>query len=159
MNSTQSDTNRFLIFVFFQLFYVFPKLCFVGPLLDVLRNNMNADHMCLYDITESYVLVWYFSLHVSFYTLFSYEIGFSMHLVIMTSPRYYDVTHYWSDCNETHTVYVESKIKTILFMEISSFSPSFLIYKRILLRPQVTMTSHIFSPILMKFAQHSKIVF
>ena len=36
-------------------------------------------------IMESYVLVLNFTLHASFYTLFSYELGFSMHFVIMTS--------------------------------------------------------------------------
>ena len=65
-------------------------------------------------IRESCVLVWYFSLHASFYTLFNYELGFSIvHLVIMTSPRYYDITHLCSDCNETCTLYVKSKIKMI----------------------------------------------
>ena len=67
-----------------------------------------------------------------FILCFSYELGFSMHLVIMTSLRYYDVTLFWSDCNETYTVYVNSKIKEILFVEISSLSPSFSIHKRIL---------------------------
>ena len=89
--------------------------------------------MCL--IAESYVLVWYFSVR--------YELGFSMHLVIMTSPRYYDVTHFWYDCNETwnamklitmkHSI-CKIENKTISLLEISSFSPSFSIYKRILWR-------------------------
>ena len=51
--------------------------------------------MCLYDISP-------FMLHFIFY--FSYELCFYINLVIMTSPCYYDVTHFWSVYNETCTV-------------------------------------------------------
>ena len=36
----------------------------------------------------------------------------------MTSPRYYDVTHFVTDAYENYTAYVKSEIKDILFVRI-----------------------------------------
>ena len=41
---------------------------------------------------------------------------------IMTSPRYYDVTHFLTDLNENCTAYVKLKIKDISFVKIFGFS-------------------------------------
>ena len=74
-------------------------------------------------IKGPYVLVWYFSLHATFYILFFlWTWSFSMPFSIMTSPRYYDVTHFLTDLNENCTAYVKLKIKDILFMLIFWFS-------------------------------------
>ena len=40
---------------------------------------------------------------------------------IMTSPRYYDVTHFLTDLDENFTEYVKLKIKDILFIEFLIF--------------------------------------
>ena len=70
-------------------------------------------------IKGPYVLVWYFSLHTSIYILFSlWTLSFSMPYSLMTSPRYYDVTHFLTDLNENCTAYVKLKIKDILFVRI-----------------------------------------
>ena len=69
-------------------------------------------------IKGPYVLV-YFRLHASFYILFFLSTwSFSMPFSIMTSPRYYDVTHFLTDLNENCTAYVKLKIKDILFVRI-----------------------------------------
>ena len=39
----------------------------------------------------------------------------------MTSPRYYDVTHFLTDPNESSTEYVKLERKDILFMRIFDF--------------------------------------
>ena len=55
----------------------------------VMRNYMNASYhgiICACMIFQP--------LCSFIYTLFCYEIGFSTHLMIMTSPNYYDVTHF-----------------------------------------------------------------
>ena len=39
----------------------------------------------------------------------------------MTSPRYYDVTHFLTDLNENCTAYVKLKIKAILFVRFFDF--------------------------------------
>ena len=54
-----------------------------------------------------YVLVWYFSLRASFNISFCpWTWLLSMPFPIMTSPRYYDVTHFSTDPNEICTVYI-----------------------------------------------------
>ena len=74
-------------------------------------------------IKGPYVIVWYFSLHASFNILFFlWTWSFSMPFSIMTSPRYYDVTHFLTDLNENCTAYVKLKIKDILFVRNLWFS-------------------------------------
>ena len=60
-----------------------------------------------------YVHVWYFSLHALFYILFFlWTWSFSMPFSIMTSPRYYDVTHFLTDLYFTNCIaYVKLKMK------------------------------------------------
>ena len=41
-----------------------------------------------------------------------------MKFSIMTSPRYYDVTHFSTDPNENCTAYVKLEINDILFVRI-----------------------------------------
>ena len=58
-----------------------------------------------------------------FIVYFSYELGFSMNFVIMTSARYYDVTHFWQiPMKFAQHNYVKLEIKDILFMRIFWFS-------------------------------------
>ena len=74
-------------------------------------------------IKGPYVLVWYFSLHASFYILFFlWTWSFSMPISIMTSPRYYNAIHFLTDLNENGTANIKFKIKDILFMRIFWFS-------------------------------------
>ena len=40
---------------------------------------------------------------------------------IMTSPRYYNVTHFLTDPNEIRSAYVKLKIKDILYMKFFYF--------------------------------------
>ena len=47
----------------------------------------------------------------------------------MTSPRYYDVTHFLTNLNENCTTYVKLKIKDILFGRIFRFSEYLFIEK------------------------------
>ena len=55
----------------------------------------------------------------SFYILFFlWTWSFSMPFSIMTSPRYYDVTHFLTDLNENCTAFVKLKIKDILYVRI-----------------------------------------
>ena len=56
-------------------------------------------------IKGRYVLAWYFSLHVSFYILFFlWTWSFFMPFSIMTSPRYYDVTHFLTNLWKLHSI-------------------------------------------------------
>ena len=69
--------------------------------------------MSLYDISA-------FMLYFIFY--FFYELSrFFMPFSIMTSPRYYDFTHFLTDPNEICTVYVKLKIEDIFFVRIFDF--------------------------------------
>ena len=65
--------------------------------------------MLLYDISA-------FMLHL--YFIFSINLVVSMPFSIITSPRYYDVTHFSTERNEICTAYVKLEIKDILFMRI-----------------------------------------
>ena len=87
--------------------------------------------MFLYDISA-------FMLHFIFY--FSYELNcsFSMLFSIMTSPCYYDVTHFLIDLNENCTAYVKLKIKDILFVKIFRFSEYLL--RKLRLLTKITST-------------------
>ena len=59
-----------------------------------------------------------FMLYFIFY--FFYELR--LKLSIMMSPRYYDVTHLFTDPNENCSVYVKLEIEDILFVRIFLFS-------------------------------------
>ena len=70
-----------------------------------------------------YVLVWYSCLRALFYILFfSMNLVFFMKFSIMTSPRYYDVTHFLKDPDENCTAHIKLEIKDILFMRMFWFS-------------------------------------
>ena len=98
-------------------------------------------------IKGSYVLVWYFSLHEqSFNFYFFYETWlFSMLFSMMTSNRYYAVTHFLTDPNEIRTVYVKLEIKDILFIRLFWFSEYLLRKVRFITKKNTTLH---FSPIL-----------
>ena len=51
---------------------------------------------------------------------------------IMTSPRYYDVTHFLTDPNEICTAYIKFEIKGILFTRVFRFSEYLLIKLRLI---------------------------
>ena len=63
--------------------------------------------MFLYDISA-------FMLHF----IFPVNLVFSIPFSIMTSPHYYDVTHFLTDLHENCTAYVKLEIKDILFVII-----------------------------------------
>ena len=56
------------------------------------------------------------------YFIFSINSVVSMKFSIMTSPRYYDVTHFLTDSNENWTAYVKLNSKIFLFVELFWFS-------------------------------------
>ena len=105
----------------------------------VLRNYMNASNheiICAWMTFQPSCFILYF---VYLWTLFFYELGDDDVTTLLWRHTFLDWLQWilQSIC--------KSKINTILFMEISSFTNSFsIIYKRILWRHQVTMTSRIF---------------
>ena len=56
------------------------------------------------------------------YFIFSMNLVFFMKFSIMTSPRYYDVTQFWTDPGENCTAYIKLEIKDISFVRIFLFS-------------------------------------
>ena len=100
-------------------------------------------------IKGPYVLIWYFSLHASFYILFSlWTWSFSVSFSIMTSPCYCDVTHLLTDPNENCTGYVKLEIKGILFMRIFWFSEYLLRKLRLITKiPSIVQLPYTLPPI------------
>ena len=68
-------------------------------------NASNQETMCSCMIFQSFFILFFLSTW-----------SFSMKFSIMTSPRYYDVTHFLTNHNENCTVYVKLEIKDILFV-------------------------------------------
>ena len=124
------------LFLFLSLI-VFDFSSFEGSKIHLTREAYIYIYICIY-----WVLLWYFEainasiqgiicssmifhLHASFNNLFFlWTWLFSVLFSIMTSPRYYDVTHFLTDPDEICTVslYVKLEIKDILFVRTFWFS-------------------------------------